>query len=539
MSDGDDQRRLSAILAADMVGYTRRMEQDADGTVAAWKAARSDIIDPTISGHAGHIVKHTGDGFLAEFPTVQAAVECAVAMQERLAVGRLDFRMGIDLEDIIDDGEDIHGEGVNIAARIEALAEPGGICISGAVHNRVLNRLDHQFEDMGEIEVKNVARPVRVYRVLLDGKATETSRRPVMAWKWPALVAAAILLAIAAGGTWWWQQPDFEPADRSKFAYKLPEKPSIAVLPFDNLSGDPEQDYLGDGLTENIIAVLSGSPDLFVIARNSSFTYKNKPVQVQEVAERFGVRYVLEGSVQRSGDRIRLTAQLVDAVDGGHLWAERYDRELEGLNLFDLQDDISQRILEEMHVKLTLGEQAREWRELSGDHESYRLMVQGRAHFLEWSKKGHRTAEKIWSDLYKRKPNSAIANFLMGWIHWQKVAINISKNQKKDMHLARKFAEKSLSLIPSVNPYLILASLDAYERKHDSAIANVDRALELAPAGGDAHNIGGSTKVVSGQPAEGIRLMKLGMCYEPDYPEYVSRHLAYALIRDGIRQITY
>ena len=237
MAEQGVTRRLAAVLAADIVGYTRLMEQDTDGTVAAWHAAREDVIDPCIAEHAGRIVKHTGDGFLAEFPSVQNAVKCAVTMQEGLAAKPIDFRMGVNLGDIIDDGEDIHGEGVNIAARIESLAEPGGVCVSGDVHNQVRNRLELTFDDLGDKEVKHVSRPVRVYAIRSLGGAASA--------------------------------PD---------ALAIPDKPSIAVLPFDNMSNDPEQEYFSDGITEDVTTELSKISGLFVIARHSAFTYKGKSV---------------------------------------------------------------------------------------------------------------------------------------------------------------------------------------------------------------------------------------------------------------------
>jgi adenylate cyclase len=311
-------RRLSAILAADVVGYTRLMELDTDGTVAEWKAARSDIIDPAVTRHSGRIVKHTGDGFLAEFPAVQDAVQCAVNLQQSLASGALDFRMGVNLGDIIDDGEDIHGEGVNIAARIEALAEPGGICISGMVYDSIRNRLDQRFEDTGEHDVKHVSAPVRVFRVVLDGGETLMS----------------------------------ETDKQTK-----PDKPSIAVLPFDNMSGDPEQEYFSDGIAEDIITDLSKVSRLLVIARNSSFAYKGLSPDIRKVCRELGVRYVLEGSVRRSGNRVRINAQLINGVDGGHIWAERYDREMQ--DIFAVQDEVTLEIVAALRVELTPLEEGR------------------------------------------------------------------------------------------------------------------------------------------------------------------------------------
>lgn len=270
---------------------------------------------------------------------------------------------------------------------------------------------------------------------------------------------------------------------------------------------------------------------MFVIARNSSFTYKGKATKVQDVAEQLGVRYVIEGSVQRTGDRIRVTAQLIDAIDGKHIWAERYDREL--TDLFKVQDEITSKIFVEVGVKLTVGDIARWTREISSNLDSYRLVSQGREHFQTWSKKGHKAAWKMYSKIAKRHPDTSIANRMMGWLHWQKLVLRISKDRKKDRTLARKYAEKSLSIMPNPGAYLLLASLDVYASKHESVIANIDRALELAPAHGSAHTIGGWAKLSSGQPAEGVRLMKLGMRLEPVYPTFVAYNLAYAYMELG------
>ena len=310
MAEERIQRRLAAILAADVVGYSKLMEADEDATVSAWHAARSDTIDPGIADHKGRIVKHTGDGFLAEFPTVAEAVNCAVAMQKKLAENTLDFRMGINLGDIMDDGEDIHGDGVNIAARLEGIADTGGICVSGSVYEQVRKKLDFIFEDLGEQTVKNLSTPVRAYKVFLEDIAAKTGA--------------------------------------------VSDKPSIAVLAFDNLSGDPEQEYFADGIAEDVITALSRFHWFFVIARNSSFAYKGRNVDIRQVGRELGVRYVLEGSVRKGGNRLRITAQLIEAETGNHLWAEKYDGALE--DVFDLQDQITEGVAGAIEPSLRLAE---------------------------------------------------------------------------------------------------------------------------------------------------------------------------------------
>jgi adenylate cyclase len=309
------ERRLAAILAADVVGYSRLMGADEAGTLNRLKALRQEHIEPCIDEHRGRLVKLMGDGALIEFASAVDAVECAIAVQACVAARnrdlpereRLEFRIGINIGDVIVEGDDIYGDGVNIAARLEGLAEPGGVCVSGVVRDSVKNKLEAGFEDLGEKTVKNIAEPVRTYRVVT---AAEASERPPAA-------------APTAG--------------------ELPDKPAIAVLPFDNMSGDAEQDYFADGITEDIITALSRFQALIVIARNSVFTYKGQAVRVQDVARDLGVHYVVEGSVRKAGSRVRVTVQLVDAASGNHIWAERYDRDL--IDVFDLQDELTQAIV--------------------------------------------------------------------------------------------------------------------------------------------------------------------------------------------------
>jgi TolB-like protein/class 3 adenylate cyclase len=314
LATGRVERRLAAILAADVAGYSRLMGADEEGTLARLKALRRELADPKIKEHRGRIVKTTGDGLLIEFASVVDAVRCAVEVQREMAEQnadvpfdrRIEFRMGINLGDIMKDGRDIYGDGVNVAARLEALAEPGGICVSRVVRDQVRDKLAFSFEDMGEQQVKNIARPIRVHRVLL-GETPDPSEPTAAVPPKPPLA--------------------------------LPDKPSIAVLPFQNMSGDPEQEYFADGMVEEIITALSRIRWLFVIARNSSFTYKGKAVDVKQVGRELGVRYLLEGSVRKGGNRMRITAQLIDATNGAHLWADRFDGLLE--DVFELQDKVA------------------------------------------------------------------------------------------------------------------------------------------------------------------------------------------------------
>ena len=330
------ERRLAAVLISDVVGYTKRMEEDTEGTVAAWSEARDSIISPSINSRDGRIVKYTGDGFLAEFNTVQTALECGIELQNKLSENSLEFRIAINLGDIIDDGVDIHGEGVNIAARLEEIAEPGGIVIPGDVYNQVKNRIDAEYQDLGLHEVKNVSEPVQAYAVQIKSLTTE---------------------------------------EIEETALTSHEKPSIAVLPFDNMSGDSEQEYFSDGITEDIITALSHLRWLNVIARNSSFTYKGQSPDIRQVADELNCRYVLEGSIRKAGNRVRINAQLLEGLSGNHIWAEKYDRELE--DIFDLQDEITEAVLGAIEPSLVLAEIERAKRKHPENMDAYDLFLQG------------------------------------------------------------------------------------------------------------------------------------------------------------------
>jgi adenylate cyclase len=329
MSEGRVERRLAAILAVDVAGYSRLMGADEEGTLAALRAVRRELGDPKIAEHRGRIVKTTGDGLLAEFASVVDAVRCAVEVQREMiarneilpAARRIEFRMGINVGDIIIEDGDIFGDGVNIAARLEALAEPGGICLSAAAHEQVRDRLDLAFDDLGEQQVKNITRPVRVYRIPIPLTLPTPSAR------------ASSVSRIAGEGE---PRRASDAVGEGKQALALPDKPSLAVLPFQNMSGDPEQEYFVDGMVEEIITALSRIRWLFVIARNSTFTYKGRAIDVKQVGRELGVRYVLEGSVRKGGNRVRITAQLIEAETGAHLWADRFDGSME--DVFDLQD---------------------------------------------------------------------------------------------------------------------------------------------------------------------------------------------------------
>jgi adenylate cyclase len=344
------QRKLAAMLAADVVCYSRLVEANETDTLAAFKKHLTELIEPSIKENRGRLVKTMGDGVLAEFGSAVDAVLSARSIQEGMGERNAEipeerkilFRIGVNVGDIVIDGDDLQGDGVNIAARLEGIAEPGGICISGTVYDQVHGKLDLGFSDLGEQEVKNIARPVRAYKVTAVRHAPKQTVRKTTRWKKTEITVVLTALLAVAGGLTWWQpwMPDVEPASIDKMLFKLPDKPSIAVLPFTNMSGAADQEYFADGITEDIITDISKISGIFVVARNPTFTYKGKAVKVRQIAEDFGVRYVLEGSVRRAGNKLRITANLIDVINGKHLWAQRYDRDVK--DVFAVQTEVAE-----------------------------------------------------------------------------------------------------------------------------------------------------------------------------------------------------
>jgi TolB-like protein/class 3 adenylate cyclase len=364
------KRKLTAILIADVDGYSRLMDQDETTTIQTLKTYRNSMTN-LIQQHRGRVIDATGDNLMAEFTSAVDAVNCAVEIQRELAERnaelpydrKMEFRIGINVGDVVEEEDRIYGDGINIAARVEAMAEAGSICITGRVYDQVSNKLELEYENLGEHQVKNISAPIRIFRVLsYPGAAAHRviKGKEVVSRKWRMkTIALSIILILAVTAIMIWEQyfhlPHVEMVASKDMVFNLPKGPKVAVLPFDNMSGDPEQEYFSDGLAENIITGLSGYPKLFVIARHSSFFYKGKSVNVQQVAKELGVRYVIEGSVQKTEKRLRITAQLIDATTGHHMWAEKYDRDLG--DLFEIQDEITIRIIKALAVELTEGKQ--------------------------------------------------------------------------------------------------------------------------------------------------------------------------------------
>jgi adenylate cyclase len=433
------QRRLAAILAADVAGYTRLVELDTDSTVAAWKSARDNVIKPLVDKKLGHIIKFTGDGFLVEFPSVQDAVACAITLQEELRSSSLNFRIGINVGDITDDGGDVHGEGVNIAARLEALAEPGGICISGDVYNQVRNRIDAVFKDMGEQEVKHVSRPVSVYAINPPEQ----------------------------------KMPDHITPPTSA----LPDKPSIAVLPFDNMSGDPEQEYFSDGITEDIITELSRFRSLFVIARNSSFAFKGQALDITEIGKKLGVKFVVEGSVRKAGDRIRITEQLVETSTGNHLWAERYDRDL--TDIFAVQDEVAAQIVTMVPGHVDIANRVHAERKPAQDMTAYDLLLRAE-HISNWSF-GSREGAQLLKQAIEIDPTYARAHARLASFYAYSIFIQ-GQNVGETAALARLHAEMAMKLDPA-DPMVHSSLAESYLMVCEHALAghHIDKAITLNP----------------------------------------------------------
>lgn len=523
------ERKLTAILAADVVGYSRLMEIDEAGTLAALKSHRADLIDPEIAERDGRIVKLMGDGALVEFASVVNAVSCALAIQEGVTnrndslpeERRIAFRIGVHLGDVMVEGDDIYGDGVNVAARLEGLAEPGGICISQQAFDQVETKLDLAYEDLGEQQVKNLARPVRVYRLRSGGEA---SLEPV-ATKRPGshlsriIAAAAVLLFVVAGLLLGWWQPwlsEEEPVSVESMALPLPDRPSIAVLPFNNFSDDPSEQYFADGMTEDLITDLSKISGLFVIARNSVFTYKGQTVKVQQVAEELGVRYVLEGSVRRAGGQVRINAQLIDATTGGHLWAERYDGTLE--DVLALQDEVSRKIVSALAVTLTPDEQQR-LNQAQVNPEAYDLLLRGLERFRRYTRDTNVEAREYFERAVAIDPGFARAHADIALTYAEEIFHGWSDSPERSSQIALDKAHHALMLDGNSRvARFALAFTYLNMARYDEALAENRIELELNPNHAEGHAQRGLILNHVGRPAEALEAIRIAMRLDPRNP---------------------
>jgi adenylate cyclase len=492
MAEEGFKRKLTAILSADVVGYSRLMEDNEQATIQTLNTYRNSM-STLIQQHRGRVVDTTGDNLLAEFSSVVDAVKCAVETQKELSERNADlpenrrmlFRIGVNLGDIVEEDDRIYGDGVNIAARLEGLAEAGGICISRTAYDHVKKKLELGYEYLGEPSVKNISEPVHVYRVLMEPEAAGKvigEKRFLGRISRKTAMAAIIVLVIVAGGLIGWniylhQSKKIDPASLDKMAYPLPDKPSIAVLPFDNLSGDPEQEFFSDGLSEELITALSKVPKLFVIARNSTFTYKGKPVKVQQVSEELGVRYVLEGSVRMVENSVRITAQLIDAISGRHLWAERYDRDLN--DIFALQDEITMKIVTALRVQLTDGEFARLIERHTNNLQAYLKILEGTGY---WHVSKYSEAMKYFEEAVSLDPQYVSAYAWLSWTHLMNVWFGPSSTRKQSLKKAFEFAEKCRALDDTHGGcHGALSHAYLMKRDYDRAISEGKQAVELDP----------------------------------------------------------
>ena len=511
----------------DVKGYSKLMGDDDESTVNTITAYRRIIAD-LIKHHQGRVVDTPGDNILAEFSGALNAVNSAIEIQQRLAIEngklpsnrRMDFRIGINLGDVLHKDERIYGDGVNVAARIESLADPGGISISRGVFDQVKKKAHQGFEYMGEHEVKNISEPVRIYRVLLgeefEGKIIgEPSGRKTKLKK-PYAIVIALLLICSAGLLWIFypEQNQIEPASIDKMALPLPDEPSIIVFPFKNLSDDVNQDYFCDGLTMDIIASLSKVPDLFVIARDTTFTFKGNPLNIKQVAEKMGVRYVLHGSVRKSENRIRITAFLTDAIKGNNLWAERYDRDLK--DTFALQDDITMNVLTALQVELTEGEKIRVLTKSTDNLDAYQKWMKGRNHLLRFNIEDNLIGRQLLEEAISLDPKFTSAYVDLAWTHIMEIYYGASKSPKDSVGKASALAQKAANL-DQKSPFAqsLLGVILTIKKQYKEAIAQGEKAVSLSPNYSLAQAQLGRTLMYAGQYEEALGWFKKAIRLDP------------------------
>ncbi len=533
------KRKLTAILSADVIGYSRLMRDDEDATVRDLAAHRV-LATVIIQQYDGRVVDSPGDNILAEFASVVDAVNGAIKIQQEISRRnssiphdrRMVFRIGINLGDVIGEDERIYGDGVNIAARVEGLAGAGGIAISGTVYEHIKDKLSLGYHYLGEQNVKNIPEPVCVYRLLTDpedsGKMIDAVEPDAGKWRRAITASAAIIVLVAGAFSIWifFLRSENEVATVAKTALPLPDNPSIAVLPFQNLSGDPEQDYFSDGLTEDLITDLSKISGLFVIARNSSSVYKGKSIKIAQVGRELGVQYVLEGSVRKADDRVRITAQLVDTTTQRHLWAHRYDRELK--DIFMLQDDVTQKIVAALAVKLTADEQKRLLHRYTDNMEAYDLYLQGLEYFNRLTKESNIQARQVLNKAIDLDPDFAAAYALLGWVHSREWTQGWSPGPQP-LERAFELAHKAIVLDETLPAgYTILGEIYLHKRQHARAIAAQEKAIALSP--NDAEGIASLAGILtwSGRPQETVELIKKAMRLNPTYPTEYLWNLGHA-----------
>jgi len=537
------RRKLAAVLHADVKGYSRLMSRNEVETVRTLKAHR-EIMFGLVRDHRGRVVDTAGDGFLLEFASVVDALECAVALQRTLkerndelpADGRLQFRIGINIGDVIEEDEKIFGDGVNIAARLEGLAEPGGICISGTAYDQVRNKLDFGYEYLGEQLVKNIPELVRVYKVLLDpGQVSARTLRAVTAGqkKLTAIAVVAIICAFTIGVAFWYAYwpstspprdvPSYHPAGTVSS-----EQPSIAVMPFVNMSGDSTQEYFADGITEELITRMAQIPRLLVVASNSSFALKGKSVNIRDVGRDLGVRYVVEGSVRKADPQVRVTAQLIDAKTGHHLWAERYERDMEGI--LALQDDIAEKIVESLRIKLAPGEQpVSRPAAPPRNQEAFDKLLRAKQLARLETEEANQKARQLLKDAVSLDPASAQAYAFLARTHLVDIAHGWTKSRRDSLQEAEELTNRALATNDSLDfAHVVASRVHLMKRQHDRAITEAERAVALNPNNADAHASCGVALVFAGKPEEAIEFVNKAIRLNPIAPGWYFQTLGNA-----------
>lgn len=493
------ERRLAAIIAADMVGFSSQMQADETGTLTRLKQVHAELIAPEVSAHRGRIFKTTGDGFLAEFASAVDALNCAVAIQRAIGVRNMSldqreqslFRMGLNIGDIIIDDGDVYGDGVNIAARLEPLAPPGGIAVSGALRSQLWNKVDAGFEPLGRQPLKNIAEPVDVYRVTAkdvpahDAPATGPAARP---------------------GT---------------------SRPALAILPFDNMSADPEQDHLADGITEDLITTLSQIGHLSVVSRNSAFTFRNRAASAQDVGRALNARFVVTGSLRKSGNRIRIAAQLTDTDTEAHLWAARYDRDLE--DIFAVQDEITLTIATALQVELTEGEQAKLRYTTTDNVAAWTSFIRGLSLFRTVSADTYRQARRCFEEALDEDPNSAQIHAMLACVHAIEGRFYWTGDRDRSLHLAKEHADRALAVADdNADAWGALGYWHMCERRLDESVAAYGRAVELAPDHADLHALYALALTFAEKPGDAVREAQTAMRLNPLDPGWYCGVLGHA-----------
>ena len=556
MATQEVKRKLTAILSADVKSYSRLMGKDEAGTLqtlSMYKEAMAGLVQH----HHGRVVDAPGDNVLAEFPSVVDAVQCAMEIQKELKARndklplnrRMEFRIGINLGDVVEEENKIFGDGVNIATRMQGLADGGGLCISGTVYEHIKNKLTLRYEYLGKQRVKSIVGPVKVYRVMIEPEtlvsvASRWKRAGVNYWKRVHPAFKILIALVAAGNALWQIYPRFisrpadvtpkdkviEVASKEKIPFPLPDKPSIAVLPFANIGGDPEQAYFADGITEDLITDLSKVAGLFVIARNSTFVYKGKAKDIREVAKTLGVRYVLEGSVRRSGAEVRVNAQLIDATTGGHVWADRYDGDLK--NIFAFQDKVTRNVVAALAVELTKDDRERVARKGTGNAQAYDVFLKGWQRYLRQTPEDFRAAIVHFEKAVELDPKYGRAYAALAASYWEvstrywSVALGLSGT-----HDARFLAEQFLAKAmrdPTPLAHQVASGMLLHTQQHDEAIAEAKRAIASDPNDADGYVALANALSFTGRASEALEQVERAVRLNPHYPSYYLYQLGLA-----------